>query len=108
MTFGPHDGLLYATLGDKYTHHYLTSSKHYAGCVVRIRKDGSIPDGNLPSNVKPAACWAHGLRNGWASTWDKGRLIVAEVGGNDGEILAEEFFAAAGGRERDLCPIPFQ
>ena len=57
--------------GDKYTNKFLTSAKHYSGCIVRITKDGGIPDGNLPGHIKPAACWAHGLRNGWASTWTK-------------------------------------
>ena len=72
-------GLCAPLAGDEYTNKYLTSNKHNSGCVIRIKKDGSIPEGNLPSHIKPKACWARGLRNGWASTWDKGRFIVAEL-----------------------------
>jgi PKD repeat protein len=84
MHFGP-DKLLYLTLGDKYMSQWITNNKNNAGCVIRITKDGGIPNGNLPSSIKPAACWAHGLRNGWQAFWDipANRFIVAEVGGND-------------------------
>lgn len=63
----------------------LTSSKHHAGCVVRVAKDGTIPPGNLPGYIKPRACWAYGLRNPFTSFWDvqTNRFFIAEVGGND-------------------------
>eukprot|EP00729_Bicosta_minor_P011884 gene11884-4868_t len=98
IEFGP-DKKIYLTLGDKYTDWMLKSNKHYAGCIVRVNKDGSIPSGNLPSNVKPNGCWAHGLRNGYSSYWDvqTNRYLVAEVGGNEKKRSWEDVHLATAG-----------
>ena len=84
IQFGP-DKRVYLTLGDKYTERFQRSAKHNSGCIIRVNRDGSIPKGNLNTNVKPAACWAHGIRNGFSSHWDleTERYLIAEVGGND-------------------------
>jgi glucose/arabinose dehydrogenase len=91
LNFGP-DGHIYLTLGDKYTDWMLLSNKHYSGCVVRVTKQGDFPSGNLPSHIKPAGCWAHGLRNGYSATWDleTDRFLIAEVGGNSNENSYED------------------
>ena len=67
--FGPDDNI-YIPLGDKYTETMQKSSKYHAGCVVRVTKTGAIPAGNLPPTIKPEACWAYGIRNGYSSYWD--------------------------------------
>ena len=94
MSWGP-DNHIYLSLGDKYRADYAQDSRRYAGCIVRIAKNGTIPSGNLPSNIKPAECWAYGLRNPWAASWDLGvkgkeRYLIAEVGGNDHKVSAED------------------
>ena len=98
IEFGP-DKKIYLTLGDKYTDWMLKSNKHYAGCIVRINKDGTIPPGNLDPKVKPNGCWAHGLRNGYSSFWDKqtNRYLIAEVGGNDNRRSWEDVHLATAG-----------
>jgi glucose/arabinose dehydrogenase len=73
VLFGP-DNHLYLPLGDKYTETMQKSSKHYAGCIVRVTKTGGIPEGNLPTNIKPEACWAYGIRNGYSSYWQGARF----------------------------------
>ena len=75
------------SLGDKYRPDYAQKSDKYSSCVLRITKNGGVPSGNLPAHVKPKECWAHGLRNGYTSSWDlypkgKERYLIAEVGGN--------------------------
>lgn len=91
LSFGP-DSRIYLSLGDKYSELYQRSPKYNAGCVIRMNKNGTVPEGNLPSYVKPSGCWAYGVRNGFRSTWDLGdpgdpdphpRYLIGETGGND-------------------------
>ena len=101
LSWGP-DEKIYLSLGDKYSEQFQRSSSHHAGCILRLNKDGSIPAGNLPSHVKPPACWSHGLRNGFRSTWDlqpagKERMIVAETGGNDNDVSWEDIHVGSAG-----------
>ena len=94
LQWGP-DSHIYLTLGDKYMPNHAQRADKYSSCVIRITKDGQVPTGNLPDYVKPAECWAHGLRNGFASHWDlepKGqeRFLIAEVGGNNHATAQED------------------
>eukprot|EP00729_Bicosta_minor_P002163 gene2163-12655_t len=102
LSWGP-DGRIYLSLGDKYSEQFQRSPRHHAGCILRLNKDGSIPAGNLPAHVKPPACWSHGLRNGFRSTWDlqpagSERMVVAETGGNDNDVSSEDIHIAAAGK----------
>ena len=92
----------YLTLGDKYRPDHAQAKDKYSSCIIRISKTGAVPTGNLPSYTKPAECWAHGLRNGFASHWDlepKGqeRFLVAEVGGNNHATAQEDVHMATAG-----------
>ena len=73
------DGNLYVSIGDKYNFDLTASNRSVAGCVLRLDKHGGVPadGGNLPAAVKPAECWAHGLRNGFRAGWD---LVTQQVG----------------------------
>lgn len=66
--------------GDKYTNAMQLSSTHHAGCIIRIKKDGSIPNGNMDGSQKPKACWAYGLRNGFKSFCQSVHLAGLQVG----------------------------
>lgn len=100
IQFGP-DKRVYLTLGDKYTEKFQKSSKHNSGCIIRVNRDGSIPAGNLNAKVKPAACWAHGIRNGFSSHWDiqTDRYLIAEVGGNDKCTSMEDIHLGKAGKD---------
>lgn len=96
LSIGP-DNRIYLALGDKTVPELASSRSHYAGCVVRIEKNGSFPEtGNLPADVKPAGCWAYGLRNGWGATWvnvlGSPEYVVGNVGSNSwqGSVNYEE------------------
>lgn len=86
LQWGP-DTHLYISLGDKLRPDFAQRNDKHSSCIIRVAKDGAIPKGNLPGHVKPPACWAHGIRNGFTSFWDlepagSERFFVAEVGGN--------------------------
>ena len=100
LQFGPEQHL-YLTLGDKYESVWIASHTHNSGCIIRITKTGGIPHGNLPSWKKPAACWAHGLRNGYKSWWDlpTDRYIIAEVGGNNNCVSMEDIHLGGQGKD---------
>jgi glucose/arabinose dehydrogenase len=102
LSWGP-DARIYLSLGDKYSEQYQRSPRYHAGCVIRLEKNGTIPVGNLPSHIKPAACWAYGLRNGYRSSWDlapegKERMFIAETGGNNNEISSEDVHIGGAGK----------
>lgn len=90
----------YIGLGDKYTSSNAEGRDRYEGCIIRINKDGSIPEGNLPSYTKPAECWAHGFRNPFRLHWDleTERLYVANVGSNDARVSVEGLYLAEAGK----------
>lgn len=98
ITFGP-TKKLFLTLGDKYTREWQISNKHHSGCIIRVNRDGSIPAGNLPPAIKPAACWAYGIRNGFSAYWDTptNRFLIAEVGGNKKKTAQEDVHLGKGG-----------
>jgi PKD repeat protein len=86
-----------------------------SGKVIRINRDGSIPDGTdgWPANpfTDPVdddpqlagnqnyldSIWAYGLRNPFRASWDlpTGRFIMGEVGGNVQTISHEDVHVAS-------------
>ena len=99
LSVGPNANL-YLSLGDKHHSDWVGQADKYAGCVVRIGRDGSIPDGNLDPSIKPAACWAFGVRNAYRSSWDlepagQERYFLGEVGGNNPRISWEDIHVLA-------------
>lgn len=94
LQWGP-DHRLYLSLGDKQKADWVEMPDKYSGCILRINRDGSIPEGNLDPSVKPAECWAQGARNGFRAYWDlkpvgQERYFVGEVGGNNHATASED------------------
>ena len=88
ITWGPEqpEQLLYVGMGDQYQFQAAQAPNSYAGCIIRMHRNGTVPSGNLPSSIKPPGCWAYGIRNPYRAHWDvpTNRLYLASVGGNDG------------------------
>ena len=94
MDFGP-DGKIWLTTGDKFQQSTSPNLSLAGGKIIRVNKDGSIPDGtdgwaanpyaidNDPSTLD--SIWASGLRNPFRASWDlvSGRFFFGDVGGND-------------------------
>lgn len=102
LTWGP-DGMIYLTLGDKQRADWAPMADKYSACILRLYRNGTIPEGNLPTSVKPPECWAHGVRNGFRSYWDlqpagKERFFIAEVGGNNPWTAYEDLHLGAAGK----------
>ncbi len=114
LDFGP-DGKLWLTSADKFNTSTigegagtdedvpidLTST---SGKIIRINKDGTIPDGtdgypanpyidtvNDPNSEIPDSIWAYGLRNPFRARWDEkyGQFYIAEVGGNQAGLSSD-------------------
>jgi len=76
IEFGP-DGLLYITTGDATDSKIAQDKNSLGGKILRLRDDGSIPDGN-PFGT---AIWSYGHRNPQGIAWDSaGRLWETEHG----------------------------
>jgi len=98
---GP-DGRLYISVGEGFVPDDSPRLTSYRGKMLRINRDGTVPtdnpfyDGNGP-NLD--AIWARGLRNPYRCTYDTvtGRILIAEVGGNDVAIAMEEVNVLARG-----------
>jgi len=101
VVFGP-DGKLYISVGEAFVPDDAQLMTRYRGKLLRLNPDGTIPadnpfhDGNGP-NLD--AIWALGLRNPFRCTFDSltGRLLIADVGGNNNEIAMEELNLGAAG-----------
>lgn len=86
------EGHLFVTLGERFTGRYRDLAQDpgtHFGKVVRIRHDGSVPDGN-PFADRPAAApevWSYGHRNPQAAAIDPstGDLVVIEHGPRGGD-----------------------
>ncbi|MFA7253888.1 MAG: PQQ-dependent sugar dehydrogenase [Patescibacteria group bacterium] len=65
LRFGP-DGKLYIATGDASQPGLAQDTNSLAGKILRINKDGSMPDDNPFGN----AVWAFGLRNPQGMTWN--------------------------------------
>ena len=118
LDFGP-DGKLWLTSSDKFNtsnggeggpdDDWTADVEHTSGKIIRINRDGSIPDGTDGSPANPylssaisgpyptlapdgqsfqpdPSIWAYGLRNPLRADWDEayGKLYIGEVGGNQG------------------------
>lgn len=100
LDIGP-DDKIYFTIGDRFNQDNAQSLTSAHGKVLRINLDGSIPDGRDGHPANPFAdgpegnvdaIWALGLRNPFRARWDlpTGRLLIAEVGGNDPQTAQED------------------
>jgi hypothetical protein len=105
--------MVYLSLGDKQRADWAPMADKYSGCVLRLHANGTIPEGNLPPSVKPAECWAYGLRNGFKSFWDlqptgQERFFIAEVGGNVNSRAHEDLHLGGPGKHFGwpLCEGP--
>jgi glucose/arabinose dehydrogenase/PKD repeat protein len=83
IRFGP-DGKLYFAVGDNGQPSNAQDLSNPHGKLMRINKDGSIPDDN-PFAGQPGklgAIWAYGFRNPWRFQFDSatGRLYDGDVG----------------------------
>ncbi len=112
LDFGP-DGKLWLTTSDKFNttnpgegfaggDDVSVDLESTSGKIIRINRDGSIPDGTDGSPANPyvdgiidgpypgagvipdPSIWAYGLRNAFRADWDlvNGKLYIGEVGGN--------------------------
>ena len=100
---GPDDAV-YLSIGDKNSVPGARDPMMHCGCVIRVNKDGSIPAGNLPASIKPPACWARGVRNGWSASWNdvwgEPTFLLANVGSNSvgGSAVYEELHTVSAGQ----------
>jgi len=84
------DRNLFLTLGERFQFEPAQDLGNHLGTIVRIRPDGSIPDGNPFVNESGAEpeIWSYGHRNIEAAAMDsQGRLWVAEMGPKGGDEL---------------------
>lgn len=94
IAFG-NDGKLYISLGDGFDSSSVQSLTSYRGKMLRINKDGSIPNDNpFYDGAGPNldAIWALGLRNPFRFQVDPltGRIYIGDVGGNNVSYSYEE------------------
>lgn len=79
VAFGPADGRLYVSVGDKGTPELARDPKSLAGKMLRINPDGSIPPDNPFGSTNPV--WTVGHRNVESMTFDaSGKLWAVEFG----------------------------
>lgn len=86
---GP-DGLLYMTVGDRGDRPSAQDLERENGSVLRLAKDGSIPQDNpfTQTNGARPAIWSWGHRNPQGAAFDlEGTLWVAEHGARGGDEL---------------------
>ncbi|MGD1917597.1 MAG: PQQ-dependent sugar dehydrogenase, partial [Pleurocapsa sp.] len=101
LSFGP-DGRLYLTTGDKASGSFSQDLTRAEGKVIRINKDGSIPEDN-PFNDGDGPnldeIWAIGLRNPFRSEWDlaSGQFFIGDVGQDEQEEINRITLSDAGG-----------
>lgn len=84
LDFGP-DGALYVAVGDNYRSSNAQTLTNLHGKVLRIRKDGSIPEDNPfygAATGRNRAIWALGLRNPFTMDVQPGtgRMYLNDVG----------------------------
>jgi glucose/arabinose dehydrogenase/PKD repeat protein len=101
VNFG-NDGKLYFTTGEHFDSAAAQLLSSPRGKLHRINSDGTVPtdnpfyDGTGP-NVD--SIWARGLRNPFRAFYDapSGRLLIADVGGNNNSTSKEEVNLGAAG-----------
>ena len=86
-----HDGLLYATLGERYNRDRAQDLGTHLGKVIRIRTDGAVPPDNPFVNRAGALpeIWSYGHRNpqGAAQHPATGKLWIHEHGARGGDEI---------------------
>ncbi len=98
MHFGK-DGKLYVAIGENATSSNAQNLDTYHGKLLRINKDGSVPEGNpfTTGSEQRRRVWAYGLRNPYTFSVHPttGRILVNDVG----QVTREEINdATTGGR----------
>jgi glucose/arabinose dehydrogenase len=89
MHFAP-DGTLYVAVGDNYDNTTSQSLSNPFGKMLRINKDGSIPEDNPFVGIAGAepAIWAYGLRNPFTFNINNaGDIFINDVGFNSWEEI---------------------
>lgn len=84
------DGTLFLTIGDRGNRMSAQDLQSENGTVVRVAKDGSIPDDNPFLDMAQAqpAIWSYGHRNPQGAALDlDGNLIVVEHGAQGGDEI---------------------
>lgn len=98
MHFGK-DGKLYVAIGENATSSNAQNLDTYHGKMLRINKDGSVPDGNpfTTGSEQRKRVWAYGLRNPYTFSVHPttGRILINDVGQNTWEEIDD---ATTGGK----------
>jgi glucose/arabinose dehydrogenase len=98
MHFGK-DGKLYVAIGENANTAHAQNLDTYHGKLLRINKDGSVPEGNpYPTGSEQRKrVWAHGLRNPYTFSIhpQTGRIFVNDVGQDSWEEIND---ATTGGK----------
>lgn len=96
MHFGK-DGKLYVAVGENANGSNAQNLDTYHGKLLRINKDGSVPEGNpfTTGSEQRRRIWAYGLRNPFTFSIhpESGRIFVNDVG----QVTAEEINDASTG-----------
>lgn len=83
MQFGK-DGKLYVAVGENANSAHAQNLDTYHGKILRINKDGSVPEGNpfTTGSEQRKRVWAYGLRNPFTFSIhpESGRILVNDVG----------------------------
>ncbi len=83
MHFGK-DGKLYVGVGENANSANAQNLDTYLGKILRINKDGSVPEGNpyVTGSEQRRRVWAYGLRNPYTFSIhpESGRILVNDVG----------------------------
>jgi glucose/arabinose dehydrogenase len=98
MHFGA-DGKLYIAIGENANPSNAQNLDTYHGKLLRINKDGTVPDGNpfTTGSEKRKRVWAYGLRNPYTFSVhpQTGRILVNDVGQGSREEIND---ATTGGK----------
>jgi glucose/arabinose dehydrogenase len=98
MHFGK-DGKLYVAIGENATPAHAQNLDTYHGKLLRINKDGGIPEGNpfTTGSEQRRRVWAYGLRNPYTFSIHPvtGRILLNDVGQGSWEEIKD---ATGGGR----------
>lgn len=98
MHFGK-DGKLYVAVGENANTSHAQNLDTYHGKILRINKDGSVPDDNpfVTGSEQRRRVWAYGLRNPYTFAIHPvtGRILVNDVGQNTWEEVND---ATQGGK----------
>lgn len=90
IVFAP-DGTLFLTIGDRGDRPRAQDKTDHAGSVIRLNRDGSIPDDNPFQGQGDAApeIWSIGHRNPQGATWNKQTqsLWIVEHGARGGDEI---------------------